>query len=88
MIATFFQFLAIRSVSVSKPTRKRKRDRPIDANNLRRDRDAGGRIAPVKPGIKERAVGPRRIPAISSPRTTGCPIFLKAGEGREREERG
>lgn len=87
MITTFFQLRAIRSVSVSKPTKKRKRDKPIVANNLRRGREEGGMMFSLNPGILPNAVPPRRIPARSSPSTAGWLNLLKTGEMEKIDDR-
>lgn len=45
-------------VSISRPTRKRKRQSPMLATRDRYGRDTGGKIVSVNPGILPNAVGP------------------------------
>ena len=47
--------------SISRPTRKRKRQRPILATRLRKGRDSSGKMCSVNPGIRPNAVGPAYI---------------------------
>ena len=51
----------ITPASISRPTRKRKRQRPILATRLRYGWDSGGKMCAVNPGIRPNAVGPAYI---------------------------
>jgi hypothetical protein len=46
------------AISISSPTRKRKRQSPILATRERYDKDWEGKMWLVKPGIRPKAVGP------------------------------
>jgi hypothetical protein len=50
-------FRLITPVSISRPTRKRKRHNPILATRLRYEREVRGNMCSVKPGIRPKAVG-------------------------------
>jgi len=47
------------TVSISSPTRKRKRHRPMLATRERYDIDSVGKMCSEKPGMRPKAVGPR-----------------------------
>ena len=48
----------ITAASISRPTRKRKRQRPIFATRERYERDSSGNMCLVNPGMRPNAVGP------------------------------
>lgn len=70
-LAATRQLLTKKRRSVSSPTRKRKRTSPKLATRFKLGRDAVGKMASVKPGIRPRTDGPSRIPAMTSAMTRG-----------------
>lgn len=66
--------------SISRPTMKRNRQRPILATRDKYGSDWEGNMCWVKPGIRPRAVGPRRMPPSTSAMTFGCFILPKPRE--------
>jgi hypothetical protein len=61
----------IEVISISNPTRKRKRTSPILAVKLKKGSESLGKMCSVKCGIRPRILGPRTIPPMTSEITRG-----------------
>lgn len=71
--------------STSRPTRKRKRIKPMLAAVVRVGREATGKMASEKAGICPRTDGPSSIPPMTSAMTRGC-LSLERGKWRRRQK--
>lgn len=60
-------------MSTSSAMRKRKRIRPKLAELFRTGIEAAGKMASLKPGIRDSTEGPNRMPPMTSAMTRGCP---------------
>ena len=64
--------------SSSMPITKRNRARATLPNSASRGSDAGGKMVAAKPGMRDSALGPSRMPAMISDTTGGC----RSGDSR------
>ena len=71
--------------STSSPTKNRNKIRPRLAAVFRTGMEAVGNMAAVKPGMRPKTEGPRRIPPIISAITRGC-FILERGKWRTRQK--
>lgn len=61
-VTAFFAFFRMMDASISRPTKNRKRQRPMFAVSDRNGLDEDGNTCSVNPGTRPKTVGPNKMP--------------------------